>query len=104
MCFASITAAFLVPNDCETFSQSLSKIGNRVVHRTRTTEYTDRALKSAIAFIHPVRATAFLQLLATSLGQQLALRFEPIGLSVARQSKSAPAFGNEIGSKANGVL
>jgi len=42
--------------------------------------------------------------LATSLGQQLALRFKPIGLIVARQSKSSSAFGNEIGSQANGVL
>jgi hypothetical protein len=42
--------------------------------------------------------------LAPSLGQQLALRFEPIGLCIARQSKSAPTFGNEIGSEANGVV
>jgi len=46
----------------------------------------------------------FFSSLAPSLGQQLALRFEPIGLCVARQSKSAPAFGNEISLKANGVL
>jgi len=42
--------------------------------------------------------------LATSLGQQLAFRFKPIGLIVTGQSKSAAAFGNEIGTKAHGVL
>jgi hypothetical protein len=42
--------------------------------------------------------------LAPSLGQQLALRFEPIGFRVARQSESAPAFGNEIGPEANGIV
>jgi hypothetical protein len=45
----------------------------------------------------------FLELMA-SLSQQLALRFEPIGLHVTRQSKSTAAFGDEICPQANGVL
>jgi len=33
---------------------------------------------------------------AVCLGEQLSLRFKPIGLRVAGQTESAPAFGNEI--------
>ena len=39
-----------------------------------------------------------LQPLAPSLREQLALCFEPVGLRVASQSKSAAALGNKIGS------
>src|SRR5215813_5376623 len=42
--------------------------------------------------------------LATRLDKQVALRFEPVGLCIARQSKSASAFGNEVGSQTNGIL
>src|SRR5262249_20902269 len=52
----------------------------------------------------PLCANAASSSFAPSLGQQLSLRFQPIGLRVARQSKSAPAFGNEIGPETNRVL
>ena len=78
-----IPAAFFVVNDRKAFSKRLRQVG-------------DKALSIVLLLLCLGSAT--------SLGQQLALRFEPIGLIVARQSKSAPAFGNEIGSKANGVL
>jgi hypothetical protein len=80
--FCVIAAAFLVSNHCEPFPQRLRQVGQSTFH----------------CVLLPFSS------LATSLGQQLALRFKPIGLCVARQSKSAPAFGNEVGSKTNGVL
>jgi hypothetical protein len=76
-----VSAALLVVNDRETFSQRLRQVGQNTFH-----------------------CIAVVPSLATSFGQQLALRFEPIGLCVARQSKPAPAFGNEIGSKTNCIL
>jgi hypothetical protein len=80
--FCMIAAAFLVSNYCKPFSQGLRQIGQSTFHRL----------------------LLLFSSLAPSLSQQLALRFEPIGLRVTRQSKSAPPFGNKIGSEANGVL
>jgi hypothetical protein len=77
-----ITAAFLVSNYCKPFSEGLRQINQSTFHRL----------------------LLLFSSLAPSLSQQLTLRFEPIGLGVARQSKSAPAFGNEIRPQANRVL
>jgi hypothetical protein len=41
---------------------------------------------------------------AIGFGEQLSLCFQPIGLCVARQRKSASAFGDEVGSKTNGFV
>ena len=77
-----IAAALLVSNYCEPFAQRLSQVGQTTFHLVQM---------------------LFLELMA-SLSQQLALRFEPIGLHVTRQSKSTAAFGDEICPQANGVL
>ena len=77
-----IAAAFLVSNHFETFPQRLRQVGQSTFHCV----------------------LLLFSSLVTSLGQQLSPRFQPIGFRIARQSKSAPAFGNKIGSKANGVL
>jgi hypothetical protein len=77
-----ITAAFLVSNYCKPFSEGLRQINQSTFHRL----------------------LLLFSSLATRLGKQLALRFEPVGLCVAGQSKSASAFGNKVGSKANGIL
>jgi hypothetical protein len=80
--FCVIATAFLVPNDCEPFSQRVCQIGQSTFHHVRL----------------------LFRGLTPSLSQQLALRFEPIGLSVTRQSESAAAFGNEISPEANGIV
>jgi hypothetical protein len=42
--------------------------------------------------------------LSSTFSEQLPLRFEPVRLSIARQSESAAAFGNEVGPEPNGII
>jgi hypothetical protein len=81
--FCFITPALLVANHCEAFSQRLRQVDQSSFH-------------CVLLLFSPV--------LPPSLGEQLPFGFKPIGFRVARQSKSAPAFGNEISPEANGVV
>jgi hypothetical protein len=74
-----VPTTFVVVNDCEALSQRLRQVSQGTFH-------------------------FYLRLLTPTLGQQLPLRFEPIGFRVAGQSKSASAFGNEISPEANDVV